>query len=96
MVAIIVSDKTGIPVERIDAVLGDSSLPPGPTSGGSTATATVIPAVAAASMNVIGDLLKLAATTDGSPFKGADVNAHRDDCRTGPQKGRDAGERGSI
>lgn len=74
VVAIIVSDKTGIPVERIDAVLGDSSLPPGPTSGGSTATATVIPAVAAASMNVIGDLLKLAATTDGSPFKGADVN----------------------
>jgi xanthine dehydrogenase YagR molybdenum-binding subunit len=75
VVAIIVSDKTGIPVERIDAVLGDSSLPPGPTSGGSTATATVIPAVAAASMSVIGDLLKLAATTDGSPFKGADVNS---------------------
>ncbi len=74
VVAIIVADKTGIPVERIDAVLGDSSLPPGPTSGGSTATATVIPAVAAASMSVIGDLLKLAATTDESPFKGADVN----------------------
>lgn len=74
VVAIIVSDKTGIPVERIDAVLGDSSLPPGPTSGGSRATATVIPAVAAASMNVIGELLKLAVTTDGSPFKGADVS----------------------
>ena len=74
VVAIIVSDKTGIPIERIEAVLGDSSLPPGPTSGGSTATATVIPAVATASVNVIGELLKLAATTDGSPFKGADVS----------------------
>lgn len=72
--AIIVSDKTGIPVERIDAVLGDSSLPPGPTSGGSAATATVIPAMAAASINVIGMLLKLASQTEGSPFKGADVN----------------------
>lgn len=74
VVAIIVSDKTGIPVDRIDAVLGDSSLPPGPTSGGSAATATVIPAVAAACVNVIGELLKLASMTDGSPFKGADVS----------------------
>jgi xanthine dehydrogenase YagR molybdenum-binding subunit len=73
IVAQIVSDKTGIPLERIDAVLGDSSLPPGPTSGGSAATATIMPAVAAASMNVIGQLLKLAATTEGSAFKGADV-----------------------
>jgi xanthine dehydrogenase YagR molybdenum-binding subunit len=73
IVAQIVSDKTGIPLERIDSVLGDSSLPPGPTSGGSAATATIMPAVAAASMNVIGQLLKLAATTEGSAFKGADV-----------------------
>jgi xanthine dehydrogenase YagR molybdenum-binding subunit len=75
ILAQIASDKTGIPLERIDVVLGDSSLPPGPTSGGSAATATVIPAVAAASMNVIGQLLKLAATTQGSPFNGADVKA---------------------
>ncbi|HEX5236055.1 MAG TPA: xanthine dehydrogenase family protein molybdopterin-binding subunit [Silvibacterium sp.] len=74
IVAQIVSDKTGIPLERIEAVLGDSSLPPGPTSGGSAATATIIPAVAAASMNVIGQLLKLASTTQGSPFNGAKVD----------------------
>lgn len=73
VMAQIVSDKTGIPIERIDAVLGDSSLPPGPTSGGSSATATIVPAVAEASMNAIGELLKLAVVTDGSPFKGADV-----------------------
>jgi xanthine dehydrogenase YagR molybdenum-binding subunit len=74
VMAQIVSDKTGIPLERVDVVLGDSSLPPGPMSGGSTATATIIPAVAAASVNVIGQLLKLAAMSDGSAFKGVDVN----------------------
>lgn len=72
VVAQIVSDKTGIPLDRVDAVLGDSSLPPGPTSGGSSATATVIPAVAQASMDAIGKVLDLASRTDGSPFKGAD------------------------
>ena len=72
VMAQIVSDKTGIPVERIDVVLGDSSLPPGPTSGGSSATATIVPAVAEASVNAIGAVLKLAAQTEGSPFKGAD------------------------
>ena len=44
----IVSDRTGIPVDKIDVVLGDSSLPPGPTSGGSAATASVVPAIAQA------------------------------------------------
>src|SRR5580692_8311118 len=42
----IVSDRTGIPVHKIRVVIGDSALPPGPTSGGSTATATVLPAIA--------------------------------------------------
>jgi xanthine dehydrogenase YagR molybdenum-binding subunit len=73
VMAQIVSDKTGIPLERIDAVLGDSSLPPGPTSGGSSATATIMPAVALASMNAIAELRKLAVQTEESPFKGADA-----------------------
>jgi xanthine dehydrogenase YagR molybdenum-binding subunit len=41
----IVSDKTGIPHDRIEVVLGDSDLPPGPISGGSWATASVVPPV---------------------------------------------------
>ncbi|HTX55558.1 MAG TPA: xanthine dehydrogenase family protein molybdopterin-binding subunit [Candidatus Acidoferrales bacterium] len=40
----IVSDATGIPVGRITVSLGDSSLPPGPISGGSMVTASLIPA----------------------------------------------------
>jgi len=41
----IVSEKTGIPHDKIEVVLGDTDLPPGPISGGSWATASVIPAV---------------------------------------------------
>ena len=39
----VVSDKTGMPLDKIQVVLGDSALPPGPISGGSSATATVLP-----------------------------------------------------
>jgi xanthine dehydrogenase YagR molybdenum-binding subunit len=39
----IVSDKTGIPHHKIEVVLGDTKLPPGPISGGSWATASVTP-----------------------------------------------------
>lgn len=73
VVAQIVSDKTGIPVTKIQSVLGSSSLPPGPTSGGSTATATVIPAVAEAAVNAIKIVLTAATTTKGSPFLGKQV-----------------------
>jgi xanthine dehydrogenase YagR molybdenum-binding subunit len=70
VIAQIVSDKTGIPVTRIQSVLGSSSLPPGPTSGGSTATATIIPAVAEAAVNAIKVVLTTAGSAKGSPFLG--------------------------
>lgn len=41
----IVAGRTGLPNDRIDVVLGDTTLPAGPISGGSWATASVIPAV---------------------------------------------------
>jgi xanthine dehydrogenase YagR molybdenum-binding subunit len=44
----IISDRTGIPLEKIQVRLGDTALPQGPTSGGSSATATVVPAIAKA------------------------------------------------
>jgi xanthine dehydrogenase YagR molybdenum-binding subunit len=73
VVAQIVSDKTGIPLGRIDAALGNSSFVPGPTSGGSTATATIIPAVAEASVNAIKVVLTAATVTKGSPFMGKET-----------------------
>ncbi len=41
----VVAERTGLPNGRIEVVLGDTNLPPGPISGGSWATASVIPAV---------------------------------------------------
>ena len=68
VMAQIVSDRTGIPVHRIDVVLGDSSLVPGPGSGGSTATASIVPAVADGTDAAVKSLLTIATQTSGSLF----------------------------
>ncbi|WP_353064202.1 xanthine dehydrogenase family protein molybdopterin-binding subunit [Tunturibacter psychrotolerans] len=70
VMAQVVSHETGIPVSRIDVVLGDSSLPPGPISGGSWVTASMTPAVLAAAQNAGKTLLLAAIKSDGSPFQG--------------------------
>ena len=66
----VVSDRTGISVDKIRVVLGDSSLVPGPTSGGSTATATVLPAIADATDNATKVAITTATTAASSPFHG--------------------------
>jgi xanthine dehydrogenase YagR molybdenum-binding subunit len=66
----VVSDKTGIPVEKVEVVLGDTSLVPGPMSGGSTATASVMPAVAAATNGAVRSVLMMASRMQASPFHG--------------------------
>jgi xanthine dehydrogenase YagR molybdenum-binding subunit len=53
ILAQLVSDKTGVPLNKIEVVLGDTSLPPGPVSGGSLVTGSVIPAVFEAAENAI-------------------------------------------
>jgi xanthine dehydrogenase YagR molybdenum-binding subunit len=73
VLAQIVSDKTGIPPEKVNVVLGDSALPPGPMSGGSTATATVIPSVVDAINGAMNYLVTTAVKTKGSPFEGKDA-----------------------
>ena len=69
----VVADKTGLPVDKIHVVLGDSDLPPGPTSGGSAATATVLPAIVKATQ--IRPYKRYSwwpTKTDKSPFQNAD------------------------
>src|SRR5437588_1939272 len=61
--------KTGVPLEKVEVVLGDTSLPEGPVSGGSMATGSLVPAVFAAADNAIASLLSIATTTPGSPFE---------------------------
>jgi xanthine dehydrogenase YagR molybdenum-binding subunit len=75
VIAQIVSDKTGIPVDKVNVVLGSSSLPPGPTSGGSTATSTVIPAISDAANAAVNVVLKVASATKGSAFQGRDLDS---------------------
>jgi xanthine dehydrogenase YagR molybdenum-binding subunit len=64
----VVSQKTGIPLEKVQVALGDSTLPPGPMSGGSATTATVMPAIAKATEQAVQRLLEAAIMTPGSPF----------------------------
>jgi xanthine dehydrogenase YagR molybdenum-binding subunit len=69
VLAQLVSHVIGIPVSRVDVVLGDSSLPAGPISGGSWVTASVTPAVLEAAQNAAQALLLAAVKSEGSPFK---------------------------
>ncbi len=69
----VLHEKTGIPLDQIDVILGDSSLPDGPMSGGSMVTGSVLNAIAAAATNVKGRMLDVATGVAGSPFEGAEV-----------------------
>ena len=66
----VVHARTGVPLDRIDVFLGDSSLPEGPTSGGSMVTSAVLPATTSATDSAVTRLLNIAALTPGSPFHG--------------------------
>jgi xanthine dehydrogenase YagR molybdenum-binding subunit len=68
----VVASKTGLPVDKVQVLLGDSSLPPGPTSGGSSATSTVLPAIAKATDNALDAIFKAASETASSPVHGVD------------------------
>lgn len=73
-IAQIVSHETGVSLQKVDVVIGDSALPPGPFNGGSMATASITPAVLEASQKAIQSLLRLAGKTPDSPFHGKDAN----------------------
>src|SRR5882762_6413578 len=68
ILALLTSQKTGVPLDKIEVVLGDTSLPEGPVSGGSMVTGSMVPAVFEAANNAIQSLLNLATTAPGSPF----------------------------
>ncbi|WP_213879285.1 xanthine dehydrogenase family protein molybdopterin-binding subunit [Pseudomonas sp. dw_358] len=61
VVAQMVAQLTGLPLERIDVVLGDSNLPPGPMSGGSMATGSLVPAVQQATQAAMDQAREMAA-----------------------------------
>ncbi len=69
ILAQLASEKTGVPLGKVEVALGDTSLPEGPLSGGSMVTGSVVPAVFAAADSAIASLLTVATGTPGSPFE---------------------------
>src|SRR5438128_3149476 len=69
ILAQLAAEKTGVPLDKVEVALGDTSLPEGPVSGGSMATGSLVPAVFAAADNAISSLLSMATTTPGSQFE---------------------------
>jgi xanthine dehydrogenase YagR molybdenum-binding subunit len=68
------ADALGVNVENITVKLGDSSLPPGPVSGGSTTTASVNPAVYEAGEALRKDLMLMARADSKSLLYGKKVD----------------------
>ncbi|WP_232666715.1 xanthine dehydrogenase family protein molybdopterin-binding subunit [Pseudonocardia sp. TRM90224] len=73
VMALVGASSLDIAPERVTAQLGDSTLPAGGLSGGSTATASAGSAIMVAAPKVIDDLLALAAAP-GAPFEGVEVS----------------------
>ncbi len=72
------ADALGLPVEKVKVKLGDSEYPKGANSGGSQVTASVGPAIRAASLGLISKLVQLAVVDAKSPLHGlkeADITA---------------------
>jgi xanthine dehydrogenase YagR molybdenum-binding subunit len=67
----VVHARTGVPLNKIDVFLGDTTLPDGPTSGGSMATSAVLPATTMAVNQAVNRLINIATLLPGSPFHGA-------------------------
>ena len=68
ILAQLAAERTGVPLDKVEVELGDTSLPEGPLSGGSIATGSVVNAVFAAADEAIGSLKMIAVSTPGSPF----------------------------
>lgn len=69
VVAQMVAQKAGLPLSSIQVTLGDSSLPPGPMSGGSMATGSLVPAVQQATQAAIDEAIGVA-IEEHPPFHG--------------------------
>jgi xanthine dehydrogenase YagR molybdenum-binding subunit len=91
----IVSEKTGIPHEKIEVVLGDSALPPGAISGGSWATASSIPAVLDAIEKAQQTLFMIASQSKVPGLAGQkpESMAFTDGCVHGKDKSPESGAR---
>jgi xanthine dehydrogenase YagR molybdenum-binding subunit len=70
ILAQLASERLGLPLDKIEVVLGDTQLAPGPISGGSMVTASAVHAVTEAAGKAVDALLATAAKASGSKFAG--------------------------
>ena len=66
------SELLGLPVSKIDVLMGDSRLPPAPLAGGSNNAASISNAIAVACEEIRGKLAAAAVADVRSPLAGAD------------------------
>ncbi len=64
----VVHARTGVPMDRIQVVLGDTRLPSGPMSGGSVVTGSVLPSIDDAAQAAAGQLMKVATSGKQAAF----------------------------
>ncbi len=74
-IALTVSEKLGVQIEKVDVELGDSSLPPAPVTGGSNSTASICNVVAKACEDIRQRIIKAAVAAKKSAFAGADPSS---------------------
>ena len=79
VMAQVVADALGIPIERVAVDIGDSSLPPGALSGGSMLTASLIVSIGAAIAATGEALMARARAGRDTPFGGVDAKKLRFD-----------------
>ena len=60
VIAQMVAELTGLELARIDVLIGDTRLPPGPMSGGSMATGSLVPAIQQATREAIDEAMDAA------------------------------------
>ena len=71
--AILAGEVLGLPLDRIEVQLADTELPTAPLEGGSWTISSVGTAITEACIKVAKRVLKLTASLENSPFKGASV-----------------------
>lgn len=70
VMAQIAAEKLGLPISRVEVALGDTRLPSGCLSGGSMATASLVPAIHAAADKAVEALFAAATTGPGAALTG--------------------------
>jgi xanthine dehydrogenase YagR molybdenum-binding subunit len=74
MLSQIGGERLGLDPKKVEPVLGHTDLPMGPLSGGSMATASLVPAIIQAADNAIQALLQMATRSRDTAFSGKPVD----------------------